>query len=55
MGWMSAVILGGRQNEFGAQERELAEQLCPFDGAVTLPESDAMSLSQKMGTLYESY
>ena len=55
MGWMSAVMLGGRQNEFGAQERELAERLRPFDGAVTWPESDAMSLSQAMGTLYESY
>ena len=55
MGWMSAVMLGAQQNEFGAQERELAERLCPFDGALTWPESDAMALSQKMGTLYESY
>jgi hypothetical protein len=55
MGWMSAVMRGARQNEFDAQERELAERLCPFDVALAWPESDAMALSQKMGTLYEGY
>ena len=55
MGWMSAVMLGAKPNEFDVQERELAERLCPFDHALTWPESDAMGLSQKMGTLYENY
>src|SRR5262245_18769006 len=55
MGWMSAVMLGARQEEFGRQERELAEQLCPFDPALAWPEFDAMALSQNMKTLYENY
>ncbi len=55
MGWMSAVMLGARPDEFGVQERELAERLCPFEAALTWPESDAMALSRKLGTLYEHY
>jgi hypothetical protein len=57
MGWMSAVMLGARQNEIDVQERELAERLRPFDVTLAWPESDAITLSQnkKTGTLYESY
>jgi hypothetical protein len=55
MGWMSAVMLGAKADEFSIQERELAERLCPFEPNLRWPESDALALSRTLGMLYDDY